>query len=224
MKTDNIKTYVDWAIKQGFAVIDVNLPKHVSGFDVDGEHEDNDSIENRTREATSLLTYIWDNYIMLGESTHIFLMGTNTGHGAILNFIRANEERAQMLNTAISFVEDVPLLSAKSQTNDAFARWYHGASQVFVSGEHGFWATDFARKPKKRFGRVIQSSRSSLPEMLQAHSSTVFECLSERTEGWTNSGNVTDDDVGTSIEAGSLLISPRRNPAEGNATFSTGGS
>lgn len=33
-KADDIKTYVDWAVKQGFAVIDVNLPKHITQDEV----------------------------------------------------------------------------------------------------------------------------------------------------------------------------------------------
>lgn len=33
-KTDISKTYVDWAVKNGFAVIDVNIPKHITGLEV----------------------------------------------------------------------------------------------------------------------------------------------------------------------------------------------
>ena len=33
-KTDVTKRYLDWAIKQGFAVIDVNIPKHVTDVNV----------------------------------------------------------------------------------------------------------------------------------------------------------------------------------------------
>lgn len=33
-KADGLKHYVDWAVKQGFAVIDANVPKHLSDVDV----------------------------------------------------------------------------------------------------------------------------------------------------------------------------------------------
>ena len=33
-KADGLKHYVDWAVKQGYAVIDVNIPKHLPGVDV----------------------------------------------------------------------------------------------------------------------------------------------------------------------------------------------
>ena len=35
-KTDSVKSYVSEAIKNGFAVIDVNLPKHITDDDVSG--------------------------------------------------------------------------------------------------------------------------------------------------------------------------------------------
>jgi histone deacetylase 6 len=34
VKTDSVKSYVSEAIKNGFAVIDVNLPKHITEDDV----------------------------------------------------------------------------------------------------------------------------------------------------------------------------------------------
>jgi hypothetical protein len=33
-KADSVKTYVSEAVKNGFAVIDVNLPKHITEDDV----------------------------------------------------------------------------------------------------------------------------------------------------------------------------------------------
>ena len=35
-KTDSVKSYVSEAIKNGFAIIDVNLPKHITDDDVSG--------------------------------------------------------------------------------------------------------------------------------------------------------------------------------------------
>ena len=34
LKADVLKNYIGWAIKQGFGVIDVNIPKHLTGIDV----------------------------------------------------------------------------------------------------------------------------------------------------------------------------------------------
>lgn len=181
-----MKTYVDWAVKQDFAVLDVNLPKHITAEEDDlQEHEKADSIEHRTREATQVLTYLWDNYIEVNDATHVFLMGTNTGHGAIINFIKANEERAEdRITKAISFVEDVPLQVCRSATNENLAKWYYSASLVFVAGQHNFWASDYARKPKKRFGRMFKSGDENISDMLTDHKDTVTDALLSETAAW----------------------------------------
>lgn len=198
-----MKTYVDWAAKQGFAVIDVNLPKHITVDEEDSQqYEAADAIDYRTREATHLLSYLFDNYIDLNDSTHVFLLGTNTGHGAIVNWIKQNEERAQeRLTKAISFVEDVPLQSCKSATSDELAKWYYNTSLVFVAAQHNFWASDYARKIKKRFGHVFKSPEDHISDMLVAHKEPVTAALLADTAGWKASWpTVEDEDIVSSPE------------------------
>ena len=36
-KADVLKNYIGWAVKQGFGVVDVNIPKHLTGIDVSGQ-------------------------------------------------------------------------------------------------------------------------------------------------------------------------------------------
>lgn len=209
-----MKTYIDWVVKQGFAVIDVNLPKHVVDVDDSQEHEEQDTVDNRTKEATQLLTYLWDNYIELSDSTHVFLMGTNTGHGAILNFIKANEERAQdRLTTAISFVQDVSLQSCKSATNDGLASWYYSKSLVHVTSEHNFWYSDLSMKRRKRFGNFSKSSGESISDMLIEHRDTVFNHLLNETAAWRASKPEDSEMADTDS-------SPARLPPLGNFALS----
>lgn len=190
---------MDWAVDHDFAVIDVNLPRHITSDENDEQlHEEANAIENRAKEAAQLLTYLWDNYIELNEATHVFLMGTNTGHGAIINWIKANEERAQeVLTKTISFVEDVPLQSCKSSTNDGLASWYYNTSLVFVAQEHAFWTSDFAKKIRKRFGRLFKSSEDSMSEMLHKHRAQIFGALYEETKIWRSNQPVSDDEDDT---------------------------
>jgi histone deacetylase 6 len=197
VKTDVVKTYVDWAAKQGFGVIDVNLPKHVtSDEDEDEEEPDHprpDSAEARTGEAKQLLQYLWDNYIELNDSTHIFFVGTNTGHGAITGFIKDNQQRApQLLTKAISFVQDVPLLSVKSNTTDDLAIWYYRNSLVFVEQSHSYWGQDL--KIRKRFGRVKRSGGPNISDMVAEHKDEVTEMLFNATKDWREGRQPTDDE------------------------------
>lgn len=217
-----MKTYVDWAVKHGFGLIDVNLPRHVTEFDDTQEHKETDSIDHRKKEATELLTYLWDNYVELNESTHVFMLGTNIGHGAIINFIKANEERVQeRLTSAISFVEDVPLQSCKSATNDLLDQWYYNASLVFVTPEHNIWNTDMARngKIKKRFGKVTNSSAESVTDMLIEHKNVVFDLLSAETANWRAENHEDDNDV-MDTDVAAPVASPRKLPPVSNFALS----
>lgn len=38
LKADVLKNYIGWAVKQKFGVIDVNIPKHLTGIDVSSKH------------------------------------------------------------------------------------------------------------------------------------------------------------------------------------------
>lgn len=212
-----MKTYIKEAVDNKFAVIDVNLPKHITDDSDTQEHQDSESPEYRTKEATELLTYLWDNYIELSDSTHIFLVGTNIGHGAITNFIKANEERAQrMISKAISFVEDVPLLSCKSQTNDYLPNWYYSTSMVFIAQEHAYFSSEIAKKPKKRFGAITRTDAGTISDMLLEAKGNVFECLLEETEEWRERAPSDDDDMDTA-SSGSP---PRKLPPVGNFAMS----
>ena len=209
-------------MQNDFAIIDVNLPKHISETHDFQQHRTTDSVEYRTREATQLLTYLFDNYIELNEPTHVFLMGTNTGHGAIINFIKANDERAQeQVTAAISFVDDVPLQSCKSATNDNLASWYHAISLAFGVLDHNYFYTDFAQKPRKRFGKVHRSPAENLTDMLIEHKDRVFELLLEDTEDWRS--NRSHSDQGKSMDVPERLTSPKRAlPPIGNFALSPG--
>jgi histone deacetylase 6 len=135
-------------------------------------------------------------------------MGTNTGHGAILNFIKSHEDRAQkMITKAISFVEDVPLMSCKSQTNDYLPGWYYNTSLVFVANEHNYFFSDYYRKPKKRFGRVIRSEELSISDMLKEQRQAVFDCLLSETEEWRRTAPTEDIDDDRMPPVGNFALS-----------------
>ena len=194
-KTDTVKTYVNWAAKQGFAVIDVNLPKQITPEGEPSEqHTEERSPEERIAEATHLLTYLWENYIDLGDSTHVFLMGTNIGTEAIIKFLKADEERAQRSVTkAISFIEDATVRACKLDSDE---RWYYKSSLVYVSAKHPFWESDAGQavKIKRKWGHILQSHEKDITEMLVAYREAVCNMLLEETQHWRENKAVSDDD------------------------------
>ncbi|KAI9716932.1 MAG: hypothetical protein M1812_005081 [Candelaria pacifica] len=72
--TDSVKYYTEWAVKQGFGVIDINIPKHITdvednkGYVLEGEY-------TRQSATEELATYLWENYLEYTEAKEIFVMG-----------------------------------------------------------------------------------------------------------------------------------------------------
>lgn len=217
-----MKTYVDWAVKHDFAVIDVNLPKHVTDIDDGAIGKDKqDFIGSKIAEATDLLTYVWDNYIELNDATQVFIVGTNTGHGAIVNFVKANEERAQeRLTMAISFIEDVPLQSVRSSTDEGLTRWYYEHSLVFMSPGHAYWNSEVSQKPRRKFGKIVQSSEGSISGMLTEHQDALVEALLTATADFklqAPGGEI--DAMDTSLGNDNVLANPKRMPPISNSAL-----
>jgi histone deacetylase 6 len=61
-KADGIKHYVDWAAKEGFGIMDVNIPKFITAFDGDGDYSNEDKA-GRSKAMNELAVYLWENYI-----------------------------------------------------------------------------------------------------------------------------------------------------------------
>lgn len=122
-------------------------------------------------------------------------MGTNVGHIAITNWIRAHEDTAMdRVDRTIHFIEDVPLQACRSQTNDMLSPWYYRTSMVWLANEHMFWSSDFVQKPKKKFGRAMKTEGDHISDMLMEQKGKVLEALIEDTEDWRRSRSATDDE------------------------------
>ena len=121
----------------------------------------------------------------MADSTHVFLLGTNIGHIAITNWIRAHEDAAiDRIDKTIHFIEDVPLQACRSPTNDMLSPWYYRTSLIWLANAHNFWASDFAAKRKKKFGRVDRTAGAHISDMLAEQRERVLEVLLEETEEW----------------------------------------
>ncbi|KAL4747341.1 hypothetical protein BDW72DRAFT_182965 [Aspergillus terricola var. indicus] len=175
---DVMKDYVQWAVGKGYAVIDVNIPKHVTTEPSSGRFEEED--ENRPTATEELAGYLWDNYIEPNEATEIFLVGIGNAFYGVANLLINRETLYQRVNGVISFVAKDPVRAVASHTQVWLSRWYRDNSLVFVSKAHGVWKSD--RKATKRYGKLIQSPREGLSEMLMHHKDEVFQWIEDRIE------------------------------------------
>ncbi|OJJ32761.1 hypothetical protein ASPWEDRAFT_42791 [Aspergillus wentii DTO 134E9] len=177
---DIAKDYIAWAIGKGYAVIDVNIPKHVTTEPSTG-YEDED--ENRPTATEELAGYLWDNYIEPNEATEIFFVGIGNAFYGVANLLINRDTLYKRVNGVISFVAENPVRAIASHTQYWLSRWYKENSLVFVSHTHGVWNNvETRRKPSKRYGHLLQSPKAGLSEMLMHHKDEVFEWIAARAD------------------------------------------
>ncbi|GKZ74593.1 histone deacetylase hda1 [Aspergillus niger] len=178
---DVMKDYIGWIVSKGYAVIDVNIPKHVTIDPSSGKYEEED--ENRPTATEELAGYLWDNYIEPSEATEIFFMGVGNAFYGVANLLINRETLYKRVNSVVSFVAENPVRAIASHTQVWLSRWYKDNSLVFVSHTHGVWNNvETRRKPSKRYGQLVQSPKASLSEMLMHHKEEVYQWISERAD------------------------------------------
>ena len=130
-----------------------------------------------------MATYLWENYIEVHESTHVFLLGIGDAYLGLINLLSNQESCIDRITFVISFVAETPLNKIRRATDEEnVARWFYQRSLIFVAGKHGLWERD--RKPRKKFGNLVESAYDELNEMLIGHREHVTRLLQQETEEW----------------------------------------
>ncbi|GLI79815.1 histone deacetylase hda1 [Penicillium ochrochloron] len=176
---DTTKDYIEWILSKGYAVIDVNIPKHISQTPATGKFEKED--ENRPTATEELANYLWDNYIDFHEKREVFFLGIGGAFSGVVNLLINRENLYKRVSGIISFVAENPVRAVSSNTQVWLSKWYRDNSLVFVSESHSVWK-DKERKPSKRYGKLYKSSKSSLSEMMTESQQQVFEWLADRAD------------------------------------------
>ncbi|KAL1959893.1 hypothetical protein VTO42DRAFT_561 [Malbranchea cinnamomea] len=177
---DEVKGYIGWAVENGFGVIDVNMPKHISeSLGRLPQYESEDS--NRAKEADRLAVYLWENYIEPNEATEIFFMGVGDAFAGLANLLINKDRVYNRISGVVSFVSENPLRAIASTTQTWLSKWYKENSLVFVSDQHTVFDTGpNARKPSKRYGNLKPVKERTLNEMVLKHREEVWQWMQER--------------------------------------------
>lgn len=180
-----MKTYVDWAANQGFAVIDINVPRYLTGVEDKQEYEEAERLEVRAKHAFELAAYIWENHIEIYEASHVFIMGVGTAYASIVQLLKHNDRCRDRISKIFSFISDQDAMhSYKATTDDFLDRWYRDTSMIFVAENHYIWEKAKTKALSKRWGTLVQSPKTDIQEMLQYHMQQVVGEIMEMTEAW----------------------------------------
>lgn len=170
---DSIMPYIDWAVANGFAVIDVNMPAHIEA--PDDEEEDgfieaqNTNIALQRERMREVMCFIWDNHLETLETNDIVLMGVGNSYASFRELL-LNRDAKSKIAMVLSFITG-GLLPLRSETDPNLAQWYKEHSRIFVNSEHSCWNNpdDLKKVRKRRYGGVVKSPYNTLSRMLKEH-------------------------------------------------------
>lgn len=225
--TDVTKSYIDWAIKNGFQVLDVNLPKYITRKDDEGKYVEVDDPETRTAQARDLATYLWENYIEPHDATQVFFLGIGSAYTPLLELLGQTEACTQpdsIFKLFFAFVAESGISSIKRATDDNIGSWYSQHSRIFVANDHHVWDPNRTRKLRKKYGNLVRSNYTALEEMVVGHRDEVFEMLLDEKEAWeaTDADSRAADDIAHGLRSpplpsGTNTPAHRLNSAEPRA-------
>lgn len=177
---DGLKYYIDWAAKKGYAVMDVNIPKYLTGIDDDDGFFRREDVSERVVAAEKLLIYIWENYIEVNKTMPLVLMGVGSIYAAILHLLDVRARILKRVAGVVGFVAQTPLQLISDQNTYGLSKWYRSNSLVFVSEDNYIYSPDGPKKISRRYGNLVKSYGRGLYGMLMEHRKEVEDFIEEK--------------------------------------------
>ncbi|ODQ53166.1 hypothetical protein SAICODRAFT_19094 [Saitoella complicata NRRL Y-17804] len=150
---DSGSMYIDWAVSNGHAFVDVNVPAMISGPENEGYN---------IRQATKdLCLYLWDNYLELADAKDIIFIGVGEGYPGIVHLLQ-NRSCMSRVKGMINFVPmNMPL---KAWVHDLDKDWYYLKSIVYTAVDHPAWKT--GKKIRRMYGRATKGVSNEMNKLL----------------------------------------------------------
>ena len=177
---DAINSYIAWAVKRKFGVVDVNIPKFLTGISDTHGLEDDETIKI-SKATKELAVYLWENYLEACEARKVVFLGAGEAYKGILEILntRTWDNVGKFAGAAGCIDEQTTLRPCSEQFMTDFARTYFRSTSLFVSHEHPAW--DASRKKfSKKWGRLARSPYKGLSKMLVEHRAEIRAFLLER--------------------------------------------
>ncbi|KAA1470143.1 histone deacetylase complex protein [Dentipellis sp. KUC8613] len=158
---DTSKQLVAWVQTEGYALLDVNL------FPKPGSPELMYAPRSPEQYAKEIMTYLWDNYILLSNAKRVILVGHGPGVLALTELLAARPagvmRQVELIVQVVGYGK-IPLVPSK-QGADLIA-WYRTHSLVVVPRDHSILRDG---KVLKRHGLVTPIDESkSIKLMMRA--------------------------------------------------------
>jgi histone deacetylase 6 len=176
---DKSAEFIDWSLKEKWAVIDINIPLTVSGPD--------DARYNNITTSQDILLYIWDNFVTFFKAQKIALVGVGEAYNGIIHLCGHRDVR-KLVKASINFVDKATALRAViSSIDESIVDWFFRNSLVFTSSKHLCWGdkeSGTTKRPRKKYGRVLRADVDGLDGIIDERFEEVCTFIQESLEDY----------------------------------------
>ncbi|KAI5852310.1 putative catalytic subunit of a class II histone deacetylase complex [Tricharina praecox] len=169
-------SYIDWAISNGFGVVDANVPKQITG--------PRKVTYDRLKMTDELCKYLWDNFLQPTDAKdqRIILLGVGDAAQGIVRLLTSRNchERVKGVISVIGS-DNVFRAIVPSIPDDRMLNWYYQNSLVMVSKNHAFW-TRSSRGLKKKYGATGKSNGNDAHEVHKFEFERITSWIMDRLE------------------------------------------
>lgn len=176
---DKSLDFIDWALKEKWGVIDINIPITVSGKD--------DATYNNINTSQDIMLYLWDNFLTFFNVQKIAFIGVGEAYNGIIHLCGHRDVR-KLVKASINFVDRATALRAVISTIDeSVVDWFFRNSLVFTSSKHSCWGdkdSGSTKRPRKKYGRVLRADVDNLDSIIDERFEEVCTFIQESLEDY----------------------------------------
>lgn len=176
---DKSLDFIEWALKEKWGVIDINIPITVTGKD--------DVTYNNINTSQDILLYLWDNFLHFFKAQKIAFIGVGEAYNGIIHLCGHRDVR-NLVKASINFVDKATALRAVISTIDeSIVDWFFRNSLVFTSSKHSCWGdkdTGNTKRPRKKYGRVLRADVEGLDGIIDERFDEVCTFIQESLEDY----------------------------------------
>jgi len=189
---DFTKKIIEWAAQKSYAFLDVNMhPRPVSTRTGTGKSK---SVEDMSRDV---VTYLWDNYILLSSAKRVVLIGTGPGCQALMHLIQSRRSSIMQhvcLVIQCTGLDKIPLVPKDSGN---LLAWYRQVSLIVIPKDHPTLLED---RVVKRHGQILVNDETKSIKVL----SKAFPVIKSKIEEKLGPGSKPNLDASSSDAAAYL--------------------
>ncbi|WVQ74620.1 hypothetical protein IAR50_004221 [Cryptococcus sp. DSM 104548] len=165
---DTTDALVSWVQRQGYNLIDINVLRQLPTTYPAGPQMIS---KKGAKLETTLLKYVWDNYIELSEAEKVVFIGHGSACHALMDLV--NERMVETKVKAVIQVAGLHSLVRPTPSDLDKLKWFKSINQIYVPAEHVLLDDE---KVKRRLGdavftsqkaKVVDVLNESLPQIKQ---------------------------------------------------------